>query len=87
MDTNTQTIITAIIFFVLGNITGYFLHDLLKKTFNMTEEASKNFLLVFVTVIWSIAMLVSLTNVTYEVPVAVHGILGAIVGFFFYKPK
>lgn len=71
---------------MLGNISGYLLHDMLKKTFKMSEDSSRNFLLVTVTVIWAISMLVDIASPTYEVPIAVHGILGAIVGFFFYKP-
>lgn len=79
--------IIAIIAFVLGNCSGYLLHDLLKKSFNLSEDGSKNFLLVTVTLVWSISMLVDLVSPTYDVPIAVHGLLGAIVGFFFYRPK
>lgn len=88
LDPNITTqAVTAIVTFFLGNVSGYLLHDRLKQTLNMSEEASKNFLLITVTSIWAISMLVDVVSPTYDVPVAVHGILGAIVGFFFYRPK
>lgn len=85
---NAGTILSVgIATFILGNICGFFLHDLFRKTFLMSEDASKNVLLLAVTTIWVISMLVSIVNPAYQVPVAVHGLLGAIVGFFFYRPK
>ncbi len=80
-------LVTAVVSFFLGNISGYLLHDKLQKSFNMSENASKNFLLVVVTLIWSCSMLVDIISPNYDVPVAVHAIMGAIVGFFFYRPK
>ena len=53
----------------------------------MSEESSKNFLLITVTLIWALSMVVDIVSTSYDVPIAVHGILGAIVGFFFYRPK
>lgn len=78
-------LITAVVFFFIGNLSGYLLHDLLRKTFNMNQDMSKNFLLVVVTCIWGIGMLVSVINPNYSVPVPVHALMGAIVGFFFYR--
>lgn len=83
---NTSLII-GVVTFILGNITGYFLHDFFKKSLMMNEDNSKNLLLLSVTVIWVISMLVSIINPAYQVPVAVHGIMGVIVGFFFYRRK
>lgn len=77
----------AVLSFFFGNITGYALHDVLKQTFQMSENASKNFLLVMVTLIWSAAMLVDVISAGYDVPIPVHALMGAIVGFFFYRPK
>lgn len=83
---NSQ-IITAIVFFILGNISGYVFHDVLKRALNFNDDMSKNLLILVVTFIWSIGMLVSVFNPQYSVPVPVHAIMGAIVGFFFYRPK
>lgn len=79
--------IFGILAFIVGNVTGYFLHDFLKKTLSLSESTSKNFVLFIVTISWLMAMLVSLLNPAYQVPLPVHGLMGAIVGFFFYKPK
>ena len=78
--------VIGVVSFFLGTVFGYAMHDILKKSFDMTEENSKNFLLVVVTLIWAISMLVGIVNSAYEVPVAVHALMGSIVGFFFYKP-
>lgn len=82
-----QTLIIGIITFILGNISGYLLHDFFKKSLMMSEDSSRNLLILAVTAIWVISMLVSVVNPAYQVPVAVHGIMGAIVGFFFYRGK
>ena len=87
MAFETTQLAIGIISFILGNVSGYLTHDIMKKSLNMSEESSKNFLLVTVTLIWAISMLVDVISPTYDVPVAVHGLLGAIVGFFFYRPK
>lgn len=87
MELQSSQLIIGIVSFMLGNVSGYLMHDVLKKSFNMNEESSKNFLLVTVTVIWAMSMVVDVVSVNYDVPIAVHGLLGAIVGFFFYRPK
>lgn len=81
------TLIVAIVVFILGNISGYLLHDFFKRSLMMTEDSSKNLLVLAVTVIWVISMLVSLVSPAYQVPLPVHGIMGVIVGFFFYRAK
>lgn len=53
----------------------------------MSEDNSRNLLILAVTVVWVITMLASVLNPAYQVPVAVHGIMGGIVGYFFYKEK
>lgn len=87
MSFDTSNLIVGLIAFFIGNVSGYLAHNTLKRTFNMDENVSKNFLLVTITLIWAVSMIVDLFSPTYEVPIAVHGILGAIVGFFFYRPK
>lgn len=87
MNTDTSPFVIAIITFILGNISGWYLHKFFHKSLAFTENNSKNILLLSVTVIWVISMLVSLVNAAYQVPVPVHGIMGIIVGFFFYKSK
>lgn len=38
---------------------------------------------VFVTLAWVISMLLDIALNTYETPVAVHGVMGMVVGYFF----
>lgn len=84
---NLTPLIIGIIAFVIGNITGYLLHDFFRKSLMMSENLSKNLLVLAVTITWFISMLVSLVNPAYQVPLPVHGIMGIIVGFFFYRAK
>lgn len=79
--------VIALVSFSLGLVSGYILHDLVRKSLMMDENNSKNLLLLSVTVVWVISMFVSIVNPNYQVPVPVHGIMGAIVGFFFYRGK
>ena len=80
-------VVVPLLAFLAGNVSGYLLHDRLKRTFEMSEDSSKRFLMVCITLVWVASMIISLVDQDYEVPVAVHGLLGVIVGFFFYKPK
>ena len=82
-----MNILIAVLIFFLGNVSGFFARGLIeKKAFHMTEQASKNFLIILITVTWVGAMIVDVANPNYDVPIAVHGILGVIVGFFFSRP-
>jgi hypothetical protein len=82
-----MNIIIAIAIFFIGNVSGFFFRGFFeKRAFHMTEQASKNFLIVLITLTWVFAMAVDVSNPNYDVPLAVHGILGVIVGFFFARP-
>lgn len=87
MSPTIQMIVNDLVFLAIGFVFGYALHDILKKSLSVDENMSKNLLLFTVTIIWAIGMIVSLVNPAYSVPVPVHAIFGAIVGFFFYRPK
>lgn len=87
MSIETTQLAVGLVCFIMGNVSGYLFHDVLKKSLNMTEEAIKNFLIITITIIWATSMIVDVLSPTYDVPVAVHGLLGAIVGFFFWRPK
>lgn len=83
----SQQFILGTVMFLIGNVSGYFMHDFMKKTLQMSEDSSKNFVMFSVTLVWVMSMVVGLLNPQYQVPLAVHTLMGAIVGFFFYKPK
>ncbi len=82
-----EKLIIGAIFFIIGNVSGYFLHDFIKRGLKMSESDSKTLIVVSVTMIWVIAMIVSLINPLYQVPLPLHTIMGGIVGYFFYKGK
>jgi len=85
MELNSLT--TGILGFLLGGALGYFFHDFIKNSLNMGENTARNFLIISITSIWVISMIVDVFSATYEVPIAVHTLLGGIVGFYFFKPK
>lgn len=64
--------------FVLGLAYAYFIE--FKRQFNIN---TKTYLVLSVSFIWAITVLVSLVDRTYEVPYAIHTLLGGIVGSLF----
>jgi hypothetical protein len=81
---NMDSILIAIISYAFGIGTGYVGRWFFDK--ERTSNVSPNtFVLVAVTIIWTISMLVDIASPTYETSPFVHGLMGAIVGFFF-KP-
>lgn len=84
MDTNAANyIIIAGISYVLGIFSGIFIKERLLK--NKEVAQANNFVLVVVTIIWALSMLYDIISPSYETSPMVHGLMGAIVGFF-YKP-
>ena len=78
----------AIISYTAGIVTGFFLHRLLsKKPFNFGSDSKISYLILIVSLVWLISVLVDITSSVYETSPFIHGIMGAIVGFFFYTPK
>jgi len=86
-NTISSQIIVGMIGFFGGIVVGYVGHDFMQKSLNMDDGASKNFLVIMVTLIWSISVLAGLVNPMYQVPIPIHALMGSIVGFFFWKPK
>lgn len=81
MITDLTQIIVPLSIYVAGLLTGFFVRDIIKdKTID-----SGVFVLVIVTIMWTLSMFIDITNTNYETPTLVHGLMGAIVGFF-YKP-
>lgn len=78
-------IIIGIISYCLGIITGIFANRMIDKT-NATYDNS-TLVLVIVTIIWSMSMIVDVVNPTYETSPLVHGLMGAIVGFYYKQKK
>ncbi len=86
MDLNSFAI--AIIFFISGTIFGFFLHKFLSKSsFNFDTDDRINWLIITVSIVWIFSVLWDAINPNYETSPLIHGIMGAIVGFFFWRPK
>lgn len=78
-----STILTAIVSYVAGLLSGY----LVARLWQPKEGQKYNELvLVVVTVVWAISMFYDIVSPAYETSPLVHGLMGAIVGFF-YKPQ
>ncbi len=75
--------IIAIIAYGLGFLSGYLVRGMLQK-FN-TEDSS-HLILIVVSVIWAISVIVDIANPAYDTPTLLHGLMGAIVGYY-YKNK
>lgn len=83
-----DTIAIAIISFLLGNVSGFFISRYMTKNMNIFDQNKRiNFLIIVVSIVWVISVLVDIASPQYETSPFIHGIMGAIVGFFFWKPK
>lgn len=84
MDTNAANyIMISGVSFALGTLTGIFVKERFLKDKEIAQ--ANNFVLVVVTLIWAISMIYDIISPEYTTNPMVHGLMGAIVGFF-YKP-
>ena len=79
-DTNLLITIAS---FGGGTIFGWVLRGALDPKIKTHNE--NTIVLLAVTLIWVVSVLADITSPAYETPVYIHGLMGAIVGFF-YKP-
>ena len=73
----------ALVSYIVGVVSGIFLRDKILSGVKQVEQ--NTFVLVVVTSIWAFSMLFDILNPEYTTNPLVHGLMGAIVGFF-YKP-
>jgi len=66
-----------------GIVFGWFLRGSLDP--KIKSDNQNTIVLLAVTLIWILSVLADITSPTYETPIYIHGLMGAIVGFF-YKP-
>lgn len=78
-----MTVVIGISSYVGGVLSGYF-----AARFYKPKEGARNseIVLVVVTAIWALSMIIDIISPQYETSPLVHGLMGAIVGFF-YKPQ
>lgn len=77
------SIVIAILSYFGGFFSGYFFHQKIKS---FDERTGETLVLAIVTMIWAISTLVDIASVTYETSPLIHGLMGAIVGYY-YKNK
>lgn len=75
--------VIAIVSYIFGIVTGLYLRN---KFIDENKVLKQNtFVLIIVSVIWALSMFFDIFNPEYTTSPMVHGLMGAIVGFF-YKP-
>jgi predicted membrane channel-forming protein YqfA (hemolysin III family) len=79
-----MTLLISLISFVIGNITGYCLHRFLERE---VKQSNSTFIMFVVIIIWAVSTLADILNPIYETSPIVHGIVGTLVGFYFYRRK
>lgn len=79
--------IVAIVSFIGGNIIGFIIGWLAHKQISKKEiENSERTIISFVVLaIWAVSVLFDIISVDYQTPFAIHGIFGAIVGYFYQQ--
>lgn len=50
---------------------------------SIEKDAVANFLAVFIAFVWALSVIASINDPTLSTPLPVHGIFGAVVGYFF----
>jgi len=83
MTSLAQPILIFIAGLIIGFILGYSFRHILK---NEKFEGSERTIISFVVlIVWVLSVLYDIGSADYQTPFAIHGIFGAIVGFFYDK--
>ena len=79
-------IITALVSYLLGVLTGYLIRNALKESINPNN--AKTIVLLVVSIMWTLSVAVEIINPVYKTNPLIHGLMGSIVGFFYkFEPK
>lgn len=65
----------------MGAAVGWFSHKYI--THKELENWERGFITVIVTMAWVVSVILDIALNTYETPVAVHGVMGVVAGYFF----
>lgn len=71
-----------ILIFVVGFTTGYLTSAYIKSADDATARRTIAFIITFV---WLLTVFASIGVPEYETPLAVHGVMGAVVGYLFAR--
>ena len=66
---------------ILGMIAGWFGHKHISK--NEIANWERAMITVVVSFAWGMSVILDVALSTYETPVALHGVMGMVVGYFF----
>lgn len=72
----------GVLIFVVGFTTGYVTSAYIKSADDATARRTIAFLITFV---WLLTVFASIGVPEYETPLAVHGVMGAVVGYLFAR--
>lgn len=82
-----ENIIIGIIAYISGVLTGIFAGRIFFDKKMKQGTLNADLVLLVVTVVWGLSMIIDIASPTWETPIAVHGLMGAIVGFFYKSTK
>jgi len=83
MDAFTTQILIFVAGLIVGFVLGYgFRHVIRHEKFEGSERTIISFV---VLIVWVLSVLYDIGSADYQTPFAIHGIFGAIVGFFYDK--
>lgn len=74
----------ATVFFFMGFATGWIVRGIRDKSNSSINN--EKVIALLVAGIWAVSVIVDMINPSYETPIAIHGLMGGIVGFY-YKDK
>lgn len=85
MDVNSAINFSGVIIsFILGFFAGFITREAIRK-FEKGADFYRNLVLLAVVTVWCISVLVDILYASYETPLALHGLMGAIVGYFYKR--
>lgn len=73
-------LLTALLVFVLGFATGYFAGICIREA---TQVQIRHAIAIVIAFAWFVSLLASVLDPGYQTPIAVHGMMGAVVGYLF----
>ena len=79
IDPNIEHIIIALVSFAGGSLFGYYI----RGRMDGRVSSDNHIVLLAVTTVWTVSVLVDLLTQSYQTSPLIHGLMGAIVGFFY----
>lgn len=90
MENLWNTVVVATVSYLAGILTGYYGCNLVKNGKIYIDGVKfdyRNVVILVVSIGWLASVLVSVANSAFKVDIALHGLMGAIVGYFFKQKQ